>query len=124
MFEMVDATDELIIVMSSTPKKLKTALMMMAGRILMLRVVTAVAIALGASVQPLTKMTPKVSKTVTAKMGFETTCATNCASETSNRVLPIQLHRNAPAGIPDTYVAILPFLNGFLMHLCRFISLT
>ena len=31
MLEMVEATDELIIVMSSTPRKLNTALMMIAG---------------------------------------------------------------------------------------------
>ena len=39
------------------------------------RVVTQVAMALGASVQPFTKMTPSVSRTVMASIGFEKTCA-------------------------------------------------
>ena len=69
--------------MMSTPRKLKMALMMIAARTFMHRVVTQVAIAFGASVQPFTKMTPKVSNTVIAKSGFEKTCCTNRANETS-----------------------------------------
>ena len=86
MFEMVEATEELTIVMSSTPRKLNTALMMIAGRMLMLRVVTAVAMAFGASVQPLTKMTPRVSRTVTARIGFVMTWPTKWASDTSTYI--------------------------------------
>ena len=47
------------------------------------RVVTQVAMALGASVQPLTKMTPSVSNVVTVRAGLESTCWRKCASETS-----------------------------------------
>ena len=60
--------------MIRTPKKLQMALMIMADRTRMHRVVTQVAMALGASVQPLTKMTPSVRTTVIAKTGFEVTC--------------------------------------------------
>ena len=71
---MVEATLALIWVMIRTPKKLQMALMIMADRTRMHRVVTQVAMALGASVQPLTKMTPSVRATVIAKTGFEVTC--------------------------------------------------
>ena len=71
---MVEATLALIWVMIRTPKKLQIALMIMADRTRMHRVVTQVAMALGASVQPLTKMTPSVRTTVIAKTGFEVTC--------------------------------------------------
>ena len=83
MLEIVEATLALMWVMMRTPKKLKTALMMIAGRTRMQRVVTQVAMALGASVQPLTKMTPRVRATVMANMGDESTCWTKYASETS-----------------------------------------
>ena len=53
-----------------TPRKLNTALMMMAGRTFMQRVEMQVAIALGASVHPLTKITPRVSRTDIAMMGL------------------------------------------------------
>ena len=75
MLEMVEATLALMCVMINTPRKLKMALMMIAvlgGR---QRVVTQVAMAFGASVQPLTKMTPSVSRTVMASIGLEKTCA-------------------------------------------------
>ena len=57
-------------VMTRTPRKLKTALIQIAVRSLKHPVVIHVAIALGASVHPLTKMTPSVSRTVSSKMGF------------------------------------------------------
>ncbi|VWM23673.1 Uncharacterised protein [Collinsella intestinalis] len=75
MLEMVEATLALMCVMMKTPRKLKIALMMMAALGGRQRVVTHVAIAFGASVQPLTKMTPSVSKTVMASIGLEKTCA-------------------------------------------------
>ena len=50
------------------------AAMITAERTRMHRVVTQVAIALGASVQPLTKITPNVSNVVTNRAGFENTC--------------------------------------------------
>ena len=69
MLEMVEATDALMCVMMSTPKKLKTAAITRADRTRMHRVVTQVAMALGASVQPFTKITPNVRSTVIARMG-------------------------------------------------------
>ena len=68
---IVEATELLIWVMTNTPRKLKMALMMMAERTFMQRVVTQVAIALGASVHPLTKITPRVRATVISRTGFD-----------------------------------------------------
>ena len=70
MLLMVEATALLMWVMMSTPRKLKTALVIMAFRAPRQRVVMQVAMALGASVQPLTKMTPRVRRTVTSMTGF------------------------------------------------------
>ena len=53
--------------MTSTPKKFSTAAIRMAARGPMLRVDMQVAMALGASVQPLTRTTPSVSTQVTAR---------------------------------------------------------
>ena len=50
--------------------------MITAERTRMHRVVTQVAIAFGASVHPLTKITPNVSNVVTARAGFDSTCCT------------------------------------------------
>ena len=84
MLLMVEATDALSWVMMSTPRKLKTAAMMTAERTRMHRVVTQVAMALGASVQPLTKMTPSVSNVVTINAGLERTCWMKVVNDTSN----------------------------------------
>ena len=73
--------------MMSTPRKLKMALMMMAGRAFMQRVVTQVAMELGASVQPFTKITPRVSRTVIASIGFDTTSCRNSVNEKSTYAL-------------------------------------
>ena len=73
MLLMVEATELLMCVMISTPKKLKTALVRIAARAFMHRVVMQVAMALGASVHPLTKMTPSVSSTVISKTGLDDT---------------------------------------------------
>ena len=54
----------------------------------MQRVVTQVAMALGASVQPFTKMTPSVSSVVSASGGLDTTWAMKCANETSMTLPP------------------------------------
>ena len=83
MLLMVEATEALSCVMMKTPRTLKMAAMMTAERTRMHRVVTQVAMALGASVQPLTKMTPSVSNVVTVRAGLESTCWRKCASETS-----------------------------------------
>ena len=83
MLLIVDATEAFSCVMMNTPKKLSTAAMITAGRIRRHLVVTQVAMALGASVQPLTKMTPSVSNVVTVRAGLESTCWRKCASETS-----------------------------------------
>ena len=69
---MVCATVALIFVITSTPKKLHTAAIRIADRGLMARVDTQVAIALGASVQPFTRMTPKVKAKVMSSAGLET----------------------------------------------------
>ena len=82
---MVEATELLMWVMMSTPRKLNTALVRMAARTLMHRVAMQVAMALGASVHPLTKMTPSVSRTVTSMAGLEKTCCTNDANDSSIR---------------------------------------
>ena len=70
MLLMVMATLLLIRVMINTPRKLKTAAIKMAFFGLMARVEMQVAIALGASVQPLTKITPMVRMTVTKSAGL------------------------------------------------------
>ena len=64
------ATLELMSVITSTPRKLNMAAMMMALGARMERVETQVAMAFGASVQPLTRMTPSVSATVMASIGL------------------------------------------------------
>ena len=90
IFVMVMATVELTAVMIITPRKLHTAAMMMALLTPIERVPTTVAMALGASVQPLTKITPRVSSTVTASAGLAKTCCTknpNVRSMGSSSVL-------------------------------------
>ena len=89
MLEMVEATEELMRVMTSTPRKLNPALSRMAGRTRMQRVLMQVAMALGASVHPLTKMTPSVSATVINKMGLEAICWRKCDSVTSMYESPL-----------------------------------
>ena len=71
---MVKATELLMCVIISTPRKLKTALSIMADLAFMQRVPMQVAIAFGASVHPLTKITPSVSSTVINKTGLENIC--------------------------------------------------
>ena len=83
MLEMVEATEELMWVMTSTPRKLNPALSRMAGRTRMQRVLMQVAMALGASVQPLTKMTPSVSTTVMSSTGLAAICPRKCDNDTS-----------------------------------------
>ena len=68
-------------VITRTPRKLKTAAIKMALRALIARVETQVAMALGASVQPFTSTTPSVSATVTARTGFAASCARNSLRE-------------------------------------------
>ncbi len=70
MFITVAVTLAPIMLMNSTPKKLKNAAIKIAALGLIARVETQVAIALGASVHPFTKITPSVSSTVTRKIGF------------------------------------------------------
>src|SRR5699024_10591602 len=80
---IVDATALLICVISSTPRKLNTALIMMAVLTLRHLVAIHVAIAFGASVQPFTKITPSVSRTVTIRTGLEKTCSQKPENVTS-----------------------------------------
>ena len=70
MLLMVDATELLIWVMTNTPRKLKAALIMIAVRAGRHLVVTQVAMALGASVHPLTKITPSVRSSVMTRTGL------------------------------------------------------
>ena len=67
---MVSATAVETAVMATRPTKLQTTLMRMAVLTLMERVPTASAMALAASVAPLTKMVPRTSAMVTARNGF------------------------------------------------------
>ena len=80
---MVEATELLIWVMINTPKKLKSALIHMALRTPIQRVVTQVAMALGASVQPFTNMTPSVSKTEMSMTGVEVMSCKKVENEVS-----------------------------------------
>ena len=68
---MVCATVALSIVITNTPRKLNTAAMKIAARGPMERVEMQVAIAFGASVHPLTRITPNVSTTVTISAGLD-----------------------------------------------------
>ena len=67
---MVSATFLLMSVITRTPRKLKIAAMMIAGRGRMARVETQVAMAFGASVQPLTSMTASVRMLVRMSAGY------------------------------------------------------
>ena len=80
---IVEATDALIRVIMRTPRKLNAALIIIAGRGRMQRVVMHVAIAFGASVHPLTKMTPSVRAAVIINAGDEKICCQKFANETS-----------------------------------------
>ena len=57
-------------VITSTPKKLNTAAIRIAGRTLIARVDTQVAIELGASVHPLTRITANVNNAAINSDGF------------------------------------------------------
>src|SRR5699024_9359463 len=83
MLLMVDATALLIFVITSTPRKLNTALIMIAVRTFRHRVAMHVAIAFSASVQQFTNITPSVSSTVIIRTGFENTCSQKPENETS-----------------------------------------
>ena len=73
----------MIRVIIKTPRKLKAALIRIAVRAFRHRVVMQVAIALGASVQPFTKITPSVSSAVMSKTGSEDTAFKKYDSEKS-----------------------------------------
>lgn len=70
IFAIVWATVALMDVITNTPRKLNTAAIRMAFFGAMDRVDTHVAIAFGASVQPFTKITPKVNTTMIKRIGF------------------------------------------------------
>ena len=80
---MVMATVEFTIVITITPAKLQTAAMMIASSTSIDRVETQVAIALGASVHPFTKITHRIRKTVIIKAGLPRTCFQKKANERS-----------------------------------------
>jgi hypothetical protein len=72
---MVSATVALTRLITNTPKKLKTAAIRIASLGGRQRVTTQVAIALGASVQPFTRITPSVSATAIKRSGFSIICS-------------------------------------------------
>ena len=74
---MVDATAVDTAVIPSKPTRLQIAAMMMAGNGLMALVPTTVAMALGASVAPLTMVAPIASTTMTASTGSLTSAPRN-----------------------------------------------
>ena len=69
MFDIVEATLAFMCVIIRTPRKLNTALMMIAFLVERQRVVMHVAIALGASVHPFTKITESVSRAEMKSIG-------------------------------------------------------
>jgi uncharacterized membrane protein len=71
---MVCATVAFTKVITSTPKKLKIVAIIIAFFGLIALVETQVAMALGASVQPFTKITPRVSITIAKNDGFDINC--------------------------------------------------
>ena len=77
MWKMVLATPEDTSVITRRPKKLQIAAMMMAGVGFMQRVETTVAMALGASVAPLTMMTPILSRVTTNNKGLDASSVMN-----------------------------------------------
>ena len=125
---MVEATELLIWVMINTPRKLKTALMMMAFLALKHRVVTQVAMALGASVHPFTKITPSVNSVVTRSAGFSRSSPRKPVNDRSIRFIPFlfypgKRHSRPPASRdpqgafpprPSLPCDFLHFLFGFL----------
>jgi hypothetical protein len=78
---MVSATLAFIIVITKTPRKLNTAAIYTADCGPIALVETHVAIALGASVQPFTKITHKVNTTVISRAGLSINCFRNSAKE-------------------------------------------
>ena len=97
MLLMVEATELLIWVMTNTPRKLKKALIQMAWRTPRHRVVTQVAMALGASVQPLTKMTPSVNSTVMIRIGLPASCPQNEVNDRSIKLIQTPFGRSSGA---------------------------
>ena len=100
---MVSATVALIMLMSSTPRKLNTAAMRIAARGDMHRVTTQVAMAFGASVQPLTKMTPSVSTTATSSRGFCVNSEKKYANVRSIKSLPRSIYPFGGGGFFRTF---------------------
>jgi hypothetical protein len=99
MLLIVIATLLFTIVIKKTPRKLKKAAIRIACLGLIARVEMQVAIAFGASVQPLTKITPMVRITVTNKAGFAKTSWINVTVYSS--------------GIVNKIIVYLHFLGGF-----------
>ena len=96
---MVEATELLILVITNTPRKLNAALIRIAARTFIQRVVTQVAMAFGASVQPLTKITPSVSATVIRRTGLPPIWLRNEENDTSIQAPASQncVEENCPA---------------------------
>ena len=89
MPKMVLATAVLTIVMRTMPIKLQAAAMMIAGPGRIARVPTTVAIALGASVAPLTTVAPRQSSMMTPRIGFAAIAPTTASAFISKVSPPI-----------------------------------
>ena len=111
---MVIATDALTAVITRTPKKLQIAAMIMAFRNPIARVDTQVAIAFGASVHPLTRITPSVSTDEIISTGF-------CATCRKNSIKDIAFPRSAPFffHFRSQYAVHSPILYHILPLLCE-----
>ena len=70
IFVIVSATVAFTILIKRTPRKLKTAAIKIAAPGGIQRVTTQVAMAFGASVHPLTRITPRVRTTAKSSSGF------------------------------------------------------
>ena len=91
ILDMVDATLALMCVIIRTPRKLNTAAITIAFLVDRQRVVMQVAIALGASVQPLTKITHRVRNAEMSIIGLLTTWDMKYEKDTSTYVPCLQI---------------------------------
>ena len=87
---IVSATVAFTFVIRNTPRKLKTAAIKIAALADIQRVTTQVAMALGASVQPFTMITPSVRMTATNRSGLSVICCQKYCKERSIFTLSIK----------------------------------
>ena len=107
MFEIVAATFALTSVITSTPQKFSAAAIRIAACGRIARVETHVAIAFGASVQPLTRITPVVNSTVSKKGRFVNSSEKNSCNDSV-----ILSCAPGPKRVPGTIPRETPPLRG------------